>query len=342
MEDTENTIKLEPNIVPSVARHSFDNAVSNTSEHTSSNICTIVSPNAKPAARQTKSVSNSANELPNTNVSTITCSSTTNVMRVSSCDDVAKGNVTFSLKQEDTSLPVTNNNGEKSYIVTKIVHKKTDEAKELNMHLLMESFLRYCPCHDSPLSGFAAREIFKSDVMVLHLKEVETDEEEPKYVMFGNNKNLKLAPSIEDRDGDDKVNCACEDCNYQDECDEYIYGPYCVAAVKRYFSENKCHSSVRCAYQVYVAHYNRVLDFHSFNWHNDSAGMQQTEITKPSYCMKEGSLKYALFWIKWQIENGPEKAWYEQERERTKRLKMAKMAKKAGKFKYRYTGNEGR
>ena len=124
MEDTENTIKLEPNIVPSVARHSFDNAVSNTSEHTSSNICTIVSPNAKPAARQTKSVSNSANELPNTNVSTITCSSTTNVMRVSSCDDVAKGNVTFSLKQEDTSLPVTNNNGEKSYIVTKIVHKR--------------------------------------------------------------------------------------------------------------------------------------------------------------------------------------------------------------------------
>ena len=162
-------------------------------------------------------------------------------------------------------------------------------------------------------------------------------------MLFGDNTNVKLATSTTDPDGDHKVNCDCNhDCNGQDECDEYIYGPYCVAAVKRYFEENKYHPSLRCAYQVYVAHNNRVLDFHLFNWHNKRAGMRQTEITKPPYCMQEGCLKYELFWVQWKIENGPEKDYCDAERERKERAKMNKLTRKEASYKYTYTGYEGK
>ena len=58
--------------------------------------------------------------------------------------------------------------------------------------------------------------------------------------------------------------------------------------------------------------------------------------------MKEGSLKHALFWIKWKMECGPEKEFYHEVYARKKRAKMIKMAKEETKFKYRYTGKEGR
>ena len=197
--------------------------------------------------------------------------------------------------------------GEKPLAVTKIICKESNESKDKAMNLRIESFVNYHQCFDSPLTGFAAREVLESDVGLLHLKEVELDEEEPRYEIFGKGKNLKLATSITDPDGDHKVNCDCNDCTEQDECDKFVYGPYCVAAIKRHFEENKYNSSLRCAYQVYVTHYKRVLDFHSYNTNNNRKGMRQTEFTKPTYCMKEGSLKYALFWLQWQIENGPEK-----------------------------------
>ena len=64
--------------------------------------------------------------------------------------------------------------------------------------------------------------------------------------------------------------------------------------------------------------------------------MRHAEITRPPLCMKNGSLKYALFWIKWQIENGPLKEHYTKERRKRKRQAMTKKAKLEANNKYRY------
>ena len=204
------------------------------------------------------------------------------------------------------------------------------------MDLLIESFFCYCCVYDSPLYGFAAKQIFNSHVVCLYLKELEDDEEEPVYIPFGTDKDLKLAVNPEEEDGEEKFNCACNGCLGQDACDEFFFGAYCVATVKRYFAENKYHCTIKGAYKVFVANYNRVLDYHSFDDNKESAGMRRTEVTRPPLCMKVGSLKYALFWIKWQIENGPLKNYYTEERRKRKLMKMAKEAEKEGKSKYRY------
>ena len=244
--------------------------------------------------------------------------------------------VETSLNEHFIKLSNVMKTGENSNVLTDNNNKTTMEAKEERINLLVESFIRYKTRDDCPLSGFAAKEIFQSHVRCLEIKEVETGEEEPTYMIFGNGKDLKTSTSSLDKDGDDKVNCKCDDCNYQDECDEYTYGPYCVSAVKRYFNENKYNVSLRAAYQVYVAHYNRALDFHSYNPFSSSENIRDTQVTKPTYCMKEGSLKYSLFWIQWHIENGPEKEYYNQMRSKKKRIKMNKLAKKAATFRYKY------
>ena len=238
--------------------------------------------------------------------------------------------------KEGLLLPIAGDKGEKHYVITKIINKKSKEDKTSRMDLLIESLFRYCYVDDSVRHGYAAREIFESDVVMLYLKEVEDDEDEPFYICFGSDKDLKLAKNPEEEDGEEKFNCACTSCRSQEACDEFIFGSYCVAAVKRYFDENKYHSKVKCAYQVYVAHYNRVLDYHSFDENYENRGMRHTEITRPPLCMKNGSLKYALFWIKWQIENGPLKEHYTEERRKRKRQAMTKKAKLEANNKYRY------
>ena len=238
--------------------------------------------------------------------------------------------------KEGLLLPIAHDTGEKHYVITKFTNKVTTIDKNSRMDLLIESLFRYCCVYDSPLYGFAAKEIFDSDVVMLYLKEVEDDEEEPYYTQFGTDKNLKLAKDPEEEDGEDKFNCACSACIGQDACDEYLFGSYCIATVKRYFSENKYHSTVKGAYKVFVANYNRVLDYHSFDDNRESAGMRHTEVTRPPLCMKNGSLKYALFWIKWQVENGPLKEYYTEARRKRKLVKMTKDAKIEAKSKYRY------
>ena len=249
---------------------------------------------------------------------------------------------TFTTMKEGTLLFITNDKDEKPYVVSKVIDQANYKAKDIKLNSLIDDFIQNQQCFDSPLSGFAAREVLQSDVDMMHIKEVEDNDEEPLYELFGNSKDLELKVSITDPDGSHKVNCKCKDCEEQDECDEYLHGPYCVAAVKRYYEENKYNASQRCAYQVFVAHYNRVLDYQSHDWYHESKGMRQTEITKPTYCMKEGSLKYALFWVQWKIENGPEKDWYTYDRQRKKRAKMYRQARKASTYRYRYTGNEGK
>ena len=89
-----------------------------------------------------------------------------------------------SLKDCVNKLTATAVTGENSYITTTNTnHETTKEAKKNRVDLLLDSFIRYKTCHDCPLSGFAAKEIFQSHVECIPIKEVETDEEEPIYMM---------------------------------------------------------------------------------------------------------------------------------------------------------------
>ena len=233
------------------------------------------------------------------------------------------------------------NKGETPFVVTKVVRKKSKTTKEARMKVMIQSLLTKFPIYDDFAGTYAAREIFDSDVILLHLRELETDEEEPRYEMWGSDPNLKLQGRYVDEEGNEKVNCDCDDCQFEDVCDEYRLGPYCVAAVQRYFHENKYFATMKNAYVVYVSHYNRALDFHSFNWHCERKGMRATGITKPPHCMRQGSLLFSLLWVQWKIENGPEKDFYDEMRKKTKRQKMEAEAKKEATKKYRYIRNRG-
>ena len=130
---------------------------------------------------------------------------------------------------------------------------------------MIKSLLTKHPIFDDFAGSYAAREIFDSDVILLHLRELETDEEEPSYVMWGTDPKLKLNKYYVNEAGDKKANCDCDDCMFTDVCDESRFRSYCVAAVKRYYNENKYFATVKNAYVVFVSHYNRALDFNSFN-----------------------------------------------------------------------------
>ena len=238
--------------------------------------------------------------------------------------------------KEGLLLPIQNGQGENHFVITKITNKRSKEDKEKRMNLLIESLFRYCYVGDCPLRGHAAKEIFESHVVCMYLKEVEENEDEPFYTLFGNDPKRKLALNPMEEDGVYKFNCACHDCRGQEACDEYMFGSYCVAAVERYFVENKYHCKIKGAYQTFVAHYNRVLDYHSFDSNRESEGMRHTEITRPPHCMTVGSLRHALFWIKWQLENGPLKEYYDEERRKRKRNRVLLEAKAEATTKYRY------
>ena len=120
-----------------------------------------------------------------------------------------------------------------------------------------------------------------------------------------------------------------------------------MSAVKRYWDENSHSATVKDAYVTFVAHYNRVLDWHSYG-EGDTNRLRPTKITKPPHCMRKGSLRFAIQWIKWQIENDSEKVHYdelrkrrkldeyEKEREKELRKKEFKSTKKT----YRYGGRK--
>ena len=52
--------------------------------------------------------------------------------------------------------------------------------------------------------------------------------------------------------------------------------------------------------------------------------------------MKEGSLRHSLTWLRWQIENGEEKAYHQEVKIRKKGAKKMYEAREAAKSKYRY------
>ena len=57
--------------------------------------------------------------------------------------------------------------------------------------------------------------------------------------------------------------------------------------------------------------------------------------------MMQGSLLFSLLWIQWEIENGPEKDFYDEMRRKKKRKKMEEEAAKEASKKYRYIKNRG-
>ena len=120
-------------------------------------------------------------------------------------------------------------------------------------------------------------------------------------------------------------NSNCNDC-FADKCYEFMFGPYCVAAVKRYFEENSYCATTKDAYTVFVAHYNRRLDIHSFEC-STAETIRQTEISNLPTCMMQGSLKYCIHWLKWQMAHSSYSGFYVEEEKRRKAV-MASIEQK--------------
>ena len=204
--------------------------------------------------------------------------------------------------------------GELAFYVSKIITKTDPKRKDASLTIKIDSMIAYCPVKDDPQQQQVACEIFDSDIMFLNLKEVEDDDPEPKYEVFGEKE--PLCYDLADITKEFTINNNCKDC-YHDCCDEYRFGEYCVVAVERYWKENKYTATLKEAYVHYIANYNRALDWHSYG--ENPRKLRKTQITKAPYCMRKGSLKHAIGWIKWNIEHGPHKEWYNTQRETRKR-----------------------
>ena len=214
--------------------------------------------------------------------------------------------------KEESSTAARQKKDEKSFFVSKIIYKTDNLSKKKDLTLKLNQQLGYTKVNDDPNKQQVALELFASDYTELELTEIGDDDIEPRYEVFGDNQ--PLCRDHADISAEWKINNNCQDC-YLDCCDEWRFGDYCVSAVKRYWDENSHTASVKEAYIHFVAHYNRVLDWHSFG-DGSTNKLRKSQVTKPPYCMKKGSLRFAIQWIKWQIENGSEKEWYTELRKR--------------------------
>ena len=169
--------------------------------------------------------------------------------------------------------------------------------------------------------------------MFLRLNDIKDDDLEHIYEMFGN--NAKLANSSQNMCNKTCLNRNCKDCDLE-ACDEYRFGHYCVAAVKRYYDENEYITTIKDGYVTFMVHYNQALDWHSFAT-NTHYKLRYTKISRAPKCMRDGSLKFACQWLKCKIENGPHKEWYNQQRKKKIQLKKEEVAKKQADKQFRYT-----
>ena len=230
--------------------------------------------------------------------------------------------------------------------VGRIARKQNTSSKSMKVHKLVDTLDTNCDhITNDPLQTYISDRTLQSDVVFLELKDIEEEDPEPVYHHFGEDqeKNLVVSPTGVDHFGEPvMLNGKCDDC-YVDYCDEFTYGPYCCAAVKRYWNENQTTATERNAYAVWLCHYNRALDWKSYTDSGFSERIRDTEISKAPFCMKKGSLFHSMQWIKWQIENGPMKDLYDEKRRRKKLAKRIKAANKVAGLKYRYMkgGNDG-
>ena len=212
--------------------------------------------------------------------------------------------------------------GEKviSIYQAKVFKPKRPDALSYNIKTSLAG-LDYVAVRDDPLSQEVAKLVKESDVVFLNIKEAETEDPEPRYFVFDGVKS-KVGIGREE----DTMNCDCEDC-FIDACWEYLWGPYCVAAVERYFEENYYIATEKDAYVVYVAHLNRRLDAHSYDDSGAAERLRPTQISKPPHCMRVGSLTHCIKWIKWQRTAGPHASWYTAQRLRRQRNRQAAQAR---------------
>ena len=214
--------------------------------------------------------------------------------------------------------------GEKSFFVSKVILKLNKETKKQNLTMKVNSLQAYTKVNDDPRTQQIAKDLLSSDLIFLEVKEVEEDDVEPRYELFG--EGQPLCKDHADISAEWKINNNCDGC-YADCCDEWRFGQYCVSAVERYYKENEHSATVKDAYVTFVAHYNRVLDWHSYG-EGYTHKLRKTQLTKPPYCMKKGSLLFAIQWIKWQLENGSEKDHYVEQRRKRKIAEKEKEAER--------------
>ena len=213
--------------------------------------------------------------------------------------------------------------------VCKIIRSKKQKTKE-EIDEEMNRVLRVCDythdiITDNPLHQAVNYEVRESDIRFMHLAEVVQDSEEPRYWVWKDIDSYKPKAASDEEAGDTCMR-GCEDC-FLDACCEYLYGPYLVAAVKRYYEENPHIATLRDAYVYYIGHFNRRLDIHSYHESGNAERLRASEITKPTKCMKAGSLKYCMEWVNWQLHHGPHAAFYAAERSKRMLIKAQKKAK---------------
>ena len=157
------------------------------------------------------------------------------------------------------------------------------------------------------------------------LAEVEDGSEEPRYWVCKGIDSYTLKANANPEAGDTCMR-GCEDC-YMDACRKYLYRPYLVAAVERYYRENTHIASLCDAYVYYVGHYNRRLDIHSYDESRNAESLKPSEICKPTKCMKAGSLRHCINWVNWQLHHGPHADFYTNEHRKRLLTKAQKEAK---------------
>ena len=202
----------------------------------------------------------------------------------------------------------------------KIVKKKNFESKENELDVVLKG-LDYVTVNNNPLTLKVNKLVRESDVIFLNIKEIEEDENKPRYFVFDGVEAIKGI----DRE-DETIHPTCSE-HFCDACYEYLWGPYCVAAVERYFKENHYIANERVAYVIYVVHLNCRLDAHSYDDSGAAERLRLTQITKPPKFTMEGSLCHCIKRIKWQQTCGPYANWYSSQRCRRERNRQTSRAK---------------
>ena len=247
---------------------------------------------------------------------------------VKTTEEVSRPNVTASaLCQSQSTLQVygfMGRDAETSRVIpiyqAKVMKQKDQAAREKDLTTTLAG-LNYVTVSDDPLTQEVNKIVRESDVIFLNIKEVEENNPEPKYFILD---GAEAKPGTGQEE--DTIDLHREDC-FDDACCEYLWDPYCVAAVERYFEENSYIANERDAYIVFIAHLNRRMDAHSYNKSGASERLRPTQITKPPACMKRCSLKHSIKWIKWHKSNGPYSKWYRTQRCRRQRTRQTVEAK---------------
>ena len=184
-----------------------------------------------------------------------------------------------------------------------------------DMGSTVSSFEYTAKVNDNPLEQSISRVLLESDLVLLRLNK-NIEPEEPVFTLFGSGTEL-CKPANGGTPQDFTRNIHCADCD-SEICDEYLFGKYCVAAVHRYMEENLYKATMKNAYVTYIAHYNRAMDIQSFE-ENEGVKLRESKICRALMCMKNGSLKYSMHWIKWKMNTGPLKDFYDNEERKQKR-----------------------